>query len=288
MLRDSTYLVCSSASQIVPFDDSRFQRSVWDRKSKAETPLASLNTYEQSAVLDDSNLIASDIKGNIIVRDLKTGTLRILSGHTDTACALAQDKESFVTASDDKTIRVWVKDGDTCKLKLEGHTGWVRCLQLEGGSEGIIVSGSFDKTVRIWERSSGKCLSILQHQDKVTALLLHSDDVISAAAGIVCIWNKATGVCTNKVPTGSDGVYYLGVLGGKIVAGGDRQIALIDPQSGIVHSWKRDATVKGMWIDNWNIIYKHGKQWKVLQPDIMGQGNLGNLMIQSVEYSSHA
>ena len=65
-------------------------------------------------------------------------------------CIHFLDTKTFVTGSDDKTIRIW----DLRKLNgpihvLKGHKGWVKNTEFDT-STGLLVSSSFDQTVRTW------------------------------------------------------------------------------------------------------------------------------------------
>ena len=85
---------------------------------------------------------------------LHFGALRVvreLAGHTGrlAGCAWAPDGSALVTASDDKTARVW-KAGDwSCVRTLTGHTAGVwACAWAPDGS--ALVTASADKTARVW------------------------------------------------------------------------------------------------------------------------------------------
>ncbi|KAJ3311842.1 Mitochondrial fission protein [Boothiomyces sp. JEL0838] len=73
-------------------------------------------------------------------------------GHMDTIECL--DFESpfghLVTGSADKTLRVWDMSSHKCLGVLEGHTGWVRTVQMSGYT---VMSGSGDHTVNMWDIS---------------------------------------------------------------------------------------------------------------------------------------
>jgi WD40 repeat protein len=54
-----------------------------------------------------------------------------------------------VSASDDRTVRVWNADGSGAPRVLRGHDDWVVWAEFSPDGQGI-VSGSKDKTIRIW------------------------------------------------------------------------------------------------------------------------------------------
>ncbi|KAH8508727.1 hypothetical protein H0E87_010751 [Populus deltoides] len=112
--------------------------------------------------------------------------------------AFSSDSRFIVSASDDKTLRLWdVTTGHTIKT-LHGHTNYVFCVNFNPQSN-MIVSGSFDETVRIWDVKSGKCLKVLPaHSDPVTAVDFNRDGsliVSSSYDGLCRIWDAGTGHC---------------------------------------------------------------------------------------------
>ena len=66
---------------------------------------------------------------SILSRNIQTGEEVFLSGHTDSVCfvAFSPDGKRIVSASFDKTIRIWNSDtGETVLGPLEGYTDTVR------------------------------------------------------------------------------------------------------------------------------------------------------------------
>ncbi|KAK1865697.1 hypothetical protein I4F81_008223 [Pyropia yezoensis] len=107
--------------------------------------------------------------------------LAVLEGHTDdVTCVFVVNVpgaaggggtvQRVVSASHDKTLRVWdVEEGKQLAV-LEGHTGWVMCVCVVdvpgaaggGGTVQRVVSGSGDKTLRVWDVEEGKQLAVLE------------------------------------------------------------------------------------------------------------------------------
>jgi polyadenylation factor subunit 2 len=74
--------------------------------------------------------------------------------------AFAPTDSKFVTASDEKVLKVW--DFATAENVgvLEGHTWDVKCADWHP-SKGLIVSGSKDHLVKLWDPRYSKCLTTL-------------------------------------------------------------------------------------------------------------------------------
>ena len=106
------------------------------------------------------------------------------AGHDDrvVSAAFSPDGDRIVSASDDKTVRVWNADGTGQPIVLQGH----EAVALVRGDRPVspdgrrIVSSSNDATVRIWN-ADGTGKPIVLGVEGFAAKLLHQ------AAGGVCI-----------------------------------------------------------------------------------------------------
>jgi hypothetical protein len=97
----------------------------------------------------------------------------VLQGHDDSvwSAAFTPDGSRIVTASHDKTARVWDAKGGQALLTFEGHDELV--LSAAFSPDGArIVTASEDKTARVWDAKSGQALLTFQG---------HGYGVISAA-----------------------------------------------------------------------------------------------------------
>ncbi|PWY90924.1 small nucleolar ribonucleo protein complex subunit Utp15 [Aspergillus heteromorphus CBS 117.55] len=64
------------------------------------------------------------------------------------------DPTSVLTASDDRTVRLWDLPTENSAKVFVGHTDYVRSGAFMPGSlasSGLVVSGSYDRTVRLWD-----------------------------------------------------------------------------------------------------------------------------------------
>jgi U3 small nucleolar RNA-associated protein 15 len=64
------------------------------------------------------------------------------------------DPTSVLSASDDRTVRLWDLPSESSARTFLGHTDYVRCGAYMPGSlaaSGLVVSGSYDRTVRLWD-----------------------------------------------------------------------------------------------------------------------------------------
>ncbi len=93
---------------------------------------------------------------------------------------------TLMSASDDKTVRLWDLPSNNPSRMFSGHSDYVRCgAFMPGGNSNLLVSGSYDETVRVWDaRSPGGAVMTFKHADPVEDVLpLPSGTTLLAAAG---------------------------------------------------------------------------------------------------------
>ena len=122
---------------------------------------------------------------------------RTLTGHKDgvNGCAVSPDGNWIVSASDDKTLKVWDASSGKEQLTLHGHIGpiWSCAVSPDGN---WIVSASLDHTLKIWDASSGKeQLTLRGHIGPILGCAVSPDGnwIISISTDCTLkIWNKET------------------------------------------------------------------------------------------------
>ncbi|TKA30755.1 hypothetical protein B0A50_02475 [Salinomyces thailandicus] len=103
----------------------------------------------------------------------------------------------LMSASDDRTVRVWDLTEDSPKWTGVGHEDYVRCGCWLPGQDGMIVTGSYDQTVRLWDTrqaGSGRAVMVFKFPDVVEEVLPLGSATLAVAAGNeVTILNLVTG-----------------------------------------------------------------------------------------------
>jgi Tol biopolymer transport system component len=122
----------------------------------------------------------------------------VLSGHGDrvASAAYSPDGTRIVTASYDKTARIWEARTGAQLAVLSGHGD--RVASAAYSPDGTrIVTASYDKTARIWEARTGAQLAVLSGHGDFVASAAYSPDgtrIVTASLDKTArIWEARTG-----------------------------------------------------------------------------------------------
>jgi len=143
---------------------------------------------------DDDDRHESNIEYLGLHNEIK---VRTLSGHTNSVNRLVVNGDFVISASSDKTLRVWNwKTGQHLRT-LSGHTDSVNGVVVNGD---FVISASSDKTLRVWNWKTGQHLRTLSgYTQEVSELDIDGDIVVSASFGEIWIWNWKTGELLRKL-----------------------------------------------------------------------------------------
>ena len=126
-----------------------------------------IQTVDEDALAQESNRL----RLGMLVRGVP-GLRAILTGHS---AAFSPDGKRVVTASADKTARVWDADSGRPLASLQGHTEPVESAAFSPDGKRV-VTASFDKTARVWDADSGKPLATLQGHTQMVRSAAFSPD----------------------------------------------------------------------------------------------------------------
>lgn len=110
--------------------------------------------------------------------------LLTLDGHADSVMSVSfsPDSEILATASKDKTVKLWTRNGRLIKT-LTGHQGWVTGVNFSPDGS-MLASASDDGTVKLWNRD-GRLLKTFEgaHNSFVLGVAFSPDGKMLASAG---------------------------------------------------------------------------------------------------------
>ncbi|XP_071682603.1 receptor like protein kinase S.2 isoform X1 [Lolium perenne] len=88
-----------------------------------------------------------------------------------------RDSNRFVSASLDRTVKIWGIDSATCNITLHGHTDGVLCLQyFSSDNQQFLMAGSSDGAAKIWDLATECPVSIIEGDgNQLNALCLHPE-----------------------------------------------------------------------------------------------------------------
>ena len=70
-----------------------------------------------------------------------------------------KENGELISASQDKTIKIWNLETCTCIKTLYGHTSGVTCIRLY--QYNLLISSSGDQLIKIWNLEDGTCIKTL-------------------------------------------------------------------------------------------------------------------------------
>ena len=132
----------------------------------------------------------------------------VLRGHTAevrSVCALADGR--VVSASWDKTLRVWNTATGACESVLAGQIGYV--YGVCALDDGRVVSASHDKTLRVWSVATGACERELRgNLNAARCVCSLAGRIVSASEDTTLrVWDAASGVCERVLHGHTGNVY---------------------------------------------------------------------------------
>jgi len=160
-----------------------------------------------------------------------TGLVRTLEGHDSWTggVAVTADWKQAVSASEDKTLKVWDLESGRALRTLEGHSRSVHGVAVTADGKRA-VSASEDKTLKVWDLESGRALRTLKgHSHKVNGVAVTADGKRAVSAswdGTLKVWDLETGreLLTLEGHSGS-------VRGVAVTADGKRAVSASDDET---------------------------------------------------------
>jgi len=141
---------------------------------------------------DGRILVAAEDTGKIQVFDVKSrAILKTWTQHKQpvwTTKFSPTDLTTLLSASDDRTVRLWDLPSSESTSVFTGHSDYVRSgAFMPGTTSNLLVSGSYDNTVRLWDPrtpTSSSSVMVFRHHAPIEDVLpLMSGTTVLASAG---------------------------------------------------------------------------------------------------------
>jgi WD40 repeat protein len=165
---------------------------------------------------------------------------KVLSGHYGAvrSAAFSPDGARVVTASDDRTARVWDSVTGEAIAVLSGHGGAVLSAAFSADGKRVVTT-SIDKTARVWDAATGNTIAVLSGHDDLVWTAAFSPDgarvVTASNDGRAQVWDAVTGKSIAFL-SGHDGPVLSAAFspdGARVVtASGDRTARVWDSVTG--------------------------------------------------------
>src|SRR4028119_1840144 len=143
------------------------------------------------------------------------GALRTLAGHSDsvTAVAIAPDGNTAISASWDKTLKIWDTETGTEVRTLTAHTKPVIAVAIAPDGK-TAISASGDNTLKIWDTETGtEVRTLTGHTNWVYAVAIAPDGKTAISASrdkTLKIWDTQTGTEVRTLTGHTDSVREIG------------------------------------------------------------------------------
>ncbi|KAL6721398.1 U3 small nucleolar RNA-associated protein 15 [Lecanora helva] len=138
---------------------------------------------------DGRVLVAGDESGGIQVFDINSrAILKTWKEHKQpvwTTKFSPTEPTTLMSASDDRTVRLWDLPSQESTATFTGHQDYVRCgAFMPGQASGLLVSGAYDQTVKLWDsRAPANAAMTFKHAAPVEDVLpMPSGTTVLAAA----------------------------------------------------------------------------------------------------------
>ena len=155
-----------------------------------------LSRVQSASIFPSGNIVSvSDDKSIVIYDNLFNVLQRISDAHSQQIYYVEiKDENNFVTCSNDKTIKTWIKRNNKFEINKtinNAHNDAV--IKVIYNSKGNLISCSFDYSIKIWEEKNGEYINIktLSHSKYIFTLLLLEDKnlLVSSGADGTIFWD---------------------------------------------------------------------------------------------------
>jgi WD40 repeat protein len=132
----------------------------YDLVKNKERKINNFNAVSSIAVAMDKKTVYCSDNTSIIKRyDILNPSVQVINyeGHTDQVnhVVLSKDNKYLISASSDKTVKIWNTTNGKLEKSLAGHDWKVLTVAISSNGK-YIVSGSNDGSIKLWDFETGK------------------------------------------------------------------------------------------------------------------------------------
>lgn len=133
-------------------------KSVRQAEFSADGQRILTRSSDETARIWEGGALAPEVRGRMKARELA-----VLDGHSESIASVvySPDGRRILTASNDKTARIWDSETGKAIATLAGHATSLSDAEFSPDGR-LIVTVSGDATARIWDAASGRLISLLE------------------------------------------------------------------------------------------------------------------------------
>nr|UNY85609.1 WD40-containting protein [Zea mays] len=109
-----------------------------------------------------------------VVFQISKQPLHEFRGHSGDVLNLSWSNKHLLSASTDKTVRLWEIGSANC-ITVFPHSNFVTCVQLNPTNENQFISGSIDGKIRVWDIPRCSVIDWVDIRDIITAVCYRPD-----------------------------------------------------------------------------------------------------------------
>ncbi|KAI8366834.1 WD40-repeat-containing domain protein [Radiomyces spectabilis] len=154
--------------------------------------------YSASFRHDGKLVVAGDATGLVQVFDVNSrAILRTFREHTMPVhvTRFSKNNVNVLSASDDRTVRVWDIPTEASVNVFEDHEDYVRTGLVSDENPNLVMTGSYDQTVKLWDMRQNGCVMTMNHGAPVESILMYPGGgaVVSAGGPTLKVWDLLGG-----------------------------------------------------------------------------------------------
>jgi WD40 repeat protein len=147
--------------------------------------------FQSDDSLKFGNLIINDGTNIKKINNNFVMCLKTFTGHSMPITSLAKKgNDEFISASEDKSIKIWRLNDNSCVTTLYGHQNCVSSIALI--SYDTLVSGSWDFSIKIWDLKNQNCIKSINEDSEITSICVLNKHIFAVGqlSGLVNLYDS--------------------------------------------------------------------------------------------------